>query len=570
MTEQEILNIINKQDTSGMLSREKYLNKHYPEVLQYIKNFAKKYNFINMSISQLKWHIKNKIYEIPKCKTCGKELKFKNSTIGYPNFCSKSCTVKNKETQEKYKQTMLKKYGVEHNSQTDTYKKKFKNTMLKRYGVEHALQNENIKNKMKQTTFQRYGKTSIFKVKEYQEKIKQTMLQKYGSTCAISSDTIKNKIKQTVLKRYGVNSILQDKTTRQKISKTTKNNTILKYKKEFNNVKQIINIIDSNNILIKCEKCNENRSINNVNILRYRLKHNLPIYCTECLKQEYISNFQTELQLFLNKLNVNYTRNNRSIISPLELDIYIPEYDLAIETNGIYWHSELFKDKFYHQNKLNLSKNKNIRLIQIWEDDWYLKQNIIKHRLNIIFNKEKVLYARKCEIKELNSKEYRQFLNIYHLQGYVTTKIKLGLFYNNELVSAIGFGSLRKSMNQQSKENEYELYRFAEKHHVVGGLAKLFKYFIKQYNPTKITTYQDLDWGYSNLYEKLGFKLEKITDPSYFYVVNGIRENRYKYRKQQLIKEGFDENKTEHEIMLERGYYKIYNSGNIKWIWTNK
>jgi len=295
-----------------------------------------------------------------------------------------------------------------------------------------------------------------------------------------------------------------------------------------------------------------------------RNKFNIEL-CTNCNPINSYSSFHNKICEFLDELNIKYIKNDRSIISPLELDIYIPRYNIAIEVNGIYWHSELFKDKFYHQNKLNLAYEKGVRLIQIWEDDWNLKQNIIKHRLKIIFNKEKVLYARKCKIKELNFKEYKEFLNTYHLQGSIVTKIKLGLFYNDELVSVIGFGNLRKSMNQKSKEHEYELYRFVEKYHVVGGLNKLFKYFVYNYKPAKIITYQDLDWGYSNLYEKLDFKLEKITDPGYFYVVNEIRENRFKYRKDQLIKEGFDKNKTEHEIMLERGYYRIYNSGNLKW-----
>jgi len=485
--------------------------------------------------------------------------------IKYNNFKKYGVehTLQIEKIREKGKQTLLKKYGVEHPMYSSEIKEKLKQTNLKKYNTEYANQSKIVKEKTKQTNFKKYGVECFSKTKEYKEKTKQTNLKKFNVEYPTQSKEIQEKTKQTNLKRYGVKNYSQ--------SKQYKENNKIKWiqiqKNRFNDYDIISFNYDKRELTFKCDKCNNEYTVN-WKFAYYRNKANQNI-CVYCNPINSYSNFHNEICYFLDKLNIKYVKNDRSIISPLELDIYIPEYDLAIETNGVYWHSELFKDKFYHQNKLNLAKDKNIRLIQIWEDDWYLKHDIIKRRLKIIFNKEKVLYARKCQIKELTNNEYKEFLNEYHLQGYIATKVKLGLYYNNELVSVIGFGNLRKNMNQQSKENEYELYRFAEKYHIVGGLSKLFKHFIKQYNPTKIITYQDLDWGYSNLYEKLGFKLEKITNPGYFYSKNGIRENRFKYRKDQLIKEGFDINKTEHEIMLERGYYKIYNSGNIKWNWTN-
>ena len=158
------------------------------------------------------------------------------------------------------------------------------------------------------------------------------------------------------------------------------------------------------------------------------------------------------------------------------------------------------------------------------------------------------------------------FLNNNHIQGFMGSKIKIGLFYNNELVSLMTFGNLRKSMGQKKLEGSYEMLRFCNKLNinVIGGASKLFKYFIRNYNPIEVISYADRSWSKGNLYEKLGFSMEYKTKPNYYYIINGVREYRFNYRKDILVKQGFNENKTEHQIMLERKIYRIYNTGNYK------
>ena len=168
-----------------------------------------------------------------------------------------------------------------------------------------------------------------------------------------------------------------------------------------------------------------------------------------------------------------------------------------------------------------------------------------------------------------DNKLVRSFLDENHIQGFVGSKIKIGLFYENELVSLMTFGDRRVAMGKKSTNiGEFELLRFCNKlnTNVVGGASKLFKYFIKTYNPVEITTYADRSFSQGKLYETLGFKLLGKTEPNYYYVVDGIRKHRFNYRKDKLIKEGFDPDKTEHQIMLERKIYRIYNSGNLKFI----
>ena len=129
------------------------------------------------------------------------------------------------------------------------------------------------------------------------------------------------------------------------------------------------------------------------------------------------------------------------------------------------------------------------------------------------------------------------------------------------------FGKKRKNMGGKSKDGEFELLRFCNilNTNVVGGASKLFKHFIKNYDYNSIISYADRSHSNGKLYEKLGFEFESKTKPNYHYIIDGIRRYRFGFRKDVLIKEGYDPNKSEHEIMLERGIYRIYNSGNLKY-----
>jgi hypothetical protein len=122
-------------------------------------------------------------------------------------------------------------------------------------------------------------------------------------------------------------------------------------------------------------------------------------------------------------------------------------------------------------------------------------------------------------------------------------------------------------MGGQSKESSYELLRFCNKMNinVIGGASRLYKYFVKKFNPQNVISYADRSWSSDNLYEKLGFSFVKKTAPNYFYIIDNKRLHRFMFRKDKLIKDGYDPIKTEFEIMDERGIYKIYDSGHLKY-----
>ncbi len=275
---------------------------------------------------------------------------------------------------------------------------------------------------------------------------------------------------------------------------------------------------------------------------------------------------ENELVAFLSPY-VTVERNNRDILSGKELDIVVHEKKLAIEFNGMHFHSTQFKEKHYHINKTKECNLNGYRLVHIWECDWKEKRDIVKSNLlNLIGATPTKIYARKCIVKEISRSEAAQFLSFNHLQGYALSKVNIGLYFDNELVSVMTFSKIRKNLGGTSQDGEFELLRFCNKLNttVVGGASRMFSYFIKHHKPTKIISYANRDWSMGNLYYKLGFTFLKYTTPGYFYSKSKIRYNRFTFRKDILIKEGYDPNKTEEQIMDERGFNRIWNTGNLK------
>jgi len=302
----------------------------------------------------------------------------------------------------------------------------------------------------------------------------------------------------------------------------------------------------------------------------YRIKNNNSI-CTKCFPISESSSID-QIELF-NFIKQNYSGeiilNVKNIISPYEIDVYLPQLKIGFEFNGIFWHSDKFKTKEYHLNKYQKSVENDIRLYTIWEDDWTLKREICESFILNKLSKSTRLMARKTTLKEVDYNSSRKFLDENHLQGDCKSSKRIGLYYGEDLVSLMTFSKLRLPLNSKNVDKDsWELTRFCNKvgFSIIGGASKLLKYFLHKYNPVEIQTYSDNLISDGKLYEKLGFEYKWTSQPGYWYVINGIRSHRFNWRKSKLIKLGHDKNKTGEEIMAELGYWKIYNGGNKKWI----
>lgn len=275
--------------------------------------------------------------------------------------------------------------------------------------------------------------------------------------------------------------------------------------------------------------------------------------------------------------NTDFTiqTNNRKIIPPQEIDIYIEDLNLAFEINGVYWHSELCgKDKNYHLTKTNECNKKGIRLVHIFDTEWTEKNKIVKSRINnlLFSNNIEKIYARKCSIVVMNSKEANAFMENNHIQGSRNCNINYGLKYDGKIVACMTFSKPRFN-----KKFEYELIRYANLINttVIGGASKIFSHFQKVHNPTNIITYSDKRWNTGKLYHNLGFKYMQSSAPNYFYFGpynrNYNLKSRTQFQKHKLKNklEHFDPKLTEWKNMQLNGYNRIWDCGNDVYIWEN-
>jgi len=472
------------------------------------------------------------------CLECGKGTNYINLSKGYNKFCSKKCV-----------------------SISSIIKNKRESTNIKKYGNVCSLQNKEVKEKAKKTIIEKYGVENPSQKKKIRKKQKETCLRKYGTEYPSQNDKIKEKRDKTFLEKYNGHP-LKNKEVVERMKKTNTNKfiPILNKQLEYLNIKLIDKkYIDSHfKHNWKCLNCNIE-----FNQIWNEIQQGFT--CPKCFPRNK-SNVEIELLEFIKSIeSLEIIENSREIIPPYELDIFIPSKNIAIEFDGLYWHSEKnIDDKNYHLNKTELCQFQNIQLIHIFEDEWIFKQDIVKSRLKQILslNTSERIHARKCEIKEIDPKIKNEFLDKYHIQGKDNSNIKLGAFCDDELISVMTFSKGNISKGSKNIENIYELNRFCSNsnYHIPGIVSKLLIYFKKNYEWKEIFSYVDRRWSNGNIYFKIGFELDHITKPNYFYIKNGIRVHRFNLRKRQ------DEPKDIPECILrsKEGYFRIWDCGYYK------
>lgn len=526
----DINNFINEKGrVISVMMKNEYVSKNFPSEYKSIMESADKLKISSRSFSEKIYHYINKLGSGILCKNCRLNVpKYFGLVKGYSDYCSSKCSNGSEEVKKNKEESYIKKYGVNNPSKSKEIIQKINKTFIKNWG-DNPAKIDSLKNKTKQTNLIKYGDESPL----------------------------------------GKNSVLRKKKNEEdelKFRERYKDLDVIKYSTE-----------KWGTCIIRCKDCNNNFEISKWN-LHQRSLSNLNKLCTNCNPIGSFNSLNLEdfIKSILDRNKIEYRLKDRTIINPLEIDIIIDELNLGIEINGIYCHSSKFKSKSYHIEKTEKSADNGIKLIHIIEDEIVLKPELVKSRLLSILNiYEKKIYSRRCEIREVNKKESKKFLKENHLQGECGAIVRLGLFFNGELVSLMTFSKDRKSLGRLNKEGSWELIRFCNKlgYLVIGGASRLFKNFIDKYNPLYVTSFCDRRWSPdNNFYKNLGFNFLGNTPPNYWYYQNNtlIRMHRYNFRKDVLIKQGFDKEKTEFEIMSERNYMRVYDCGSSKWLWKNK
>jgi hypothetical protein len=523
--------------------REVVIKKHYIEFYNHLNN-----NYpTNISFSEKMYWYFNNMSDKPLCPVCGNKLEFINVKTGYQTYCSKSCSNKSPEKIQKVKNVCMNKYGGVAPICSDKVKSKMINTCIERYGVENCQQNKDIHTRTKNTIIAKYGAQGN------------------------ASNIIKQKYVNTCIERYGVENSSKCDSVREKLSELKRANILSTHK-------HIIEYIDDDNKLLckckcphdECNKCNDKFYIIDSTVLANRLSHGIEL-CTNLLPFNALSStYEVQLHKLLDEYNVHYETNVRNIISK-ELDIYIPSKKIAIEFNGIYWHSDKRKYQKYHIDKFNECKKVGVQLISIWEDQFITKYDIVK---SLILSKLGIysqrVFARKCDVKVLSSDEASEFYTHNHLQGKCGAFVHYGLLYNNEIVSVMSFG--KRSIGHNDSKT-WELIRYCSKQNiqVIGGASRLFNYFVKNISPKQITSWSSNDISDGTLYKMLNFT-EHNNSQSYWYIRKDMkRYHRSSCSRSKLIDKGIitnDDERSETQIMQDLGFIKIWDSGQTKWQWS--
>jgi very-short-patch-repair endonuclease len=457
-----------------------------------------------------------------------------------------------------------------------------------KYIVGHSNRDPEIKAKKEKAFLEKYGVTNPSKSIQIKNKKEETNFKKFGTKYAAQNLDIKNKVKEQWLKKYGVDNpskleevkkIISEKVkkTREEVREKTQKTfykTILNRLKEEGKLGTLEPVFDFDEYkgrLFKYPfKCNVCSNIVETN-LRLCCDTLRCFTCNPKITTGGQSFLEREVCDFVKKIDPNIKEQDRNIISPMELDIVSERHKIAIEIDGLYWHSESSgkKNKFYHLLKRKNTNNNGYKLIQIFEDEWIEKQKIVKSRIKNLFNKNfRKIYARKCIVKEISSDLKSKFLKKYHIQGNDKSNLHLGLFYKNRLISVMTFNPYRIALGNKSKKDCYELTRFCSifNFSIVGGASKLLKYFEKKYKPKEIISYADRRWSDGNLYKLLNFNLVGETQPNYWYIIRNQRKHRFAYRKSELPKllKIYDQNLTEWDNMQLNGYDRIWDCGSLK------
>ena len=455
-----------------------------------------------------------------------------------------------KEVLDKRVKNNLDKYGVEYPQQLEEVKQKAKSTCLNRYGVTTTLLEKETKEKIENTNLKKYGVKNPFEKGIIRDKIQKYFKYKYGSIHPTQNEQVQNKIKNTNLKRYGTPTFAESEI----------NKDIREVLNNREKLKDLICSLYSKTFVSVAEKL----GISDTTAAFYIRKHNL-----ESLIDQHTSMPEQEIKGILKDISL---RKDKSILGGQEIDLYSEEYKIGIEFNGNFWHCDKCLEKDYHKIKTDKAIKRGIFLFHIFEYEWddaRTKQAII-YRLKNLFNLNvNKVYARNCEIRQVSNKEASNFLNTNHIQGSASSQIRLGLYCDNELVSIMTF--ITYGLN---KKYEYELNRFCCKndYNVIGGASKLFKYFLKTYKPKSIISYSDIAKTTGKLYETLGFKLDHASKPQYHWVCGHNVLTRYQTQLKQLRKYGWvkeGEDKSESQVMRERGFNKIYDCGKKVWVFSN-
>lgn len=460
------------------------------------------------------------------CCICGKPVEVNIHNYDKDVTCgSKKCRY------ELVKRTSLKRYGVDNAAKSEFFKRKVIQTNLKKYGVEYVTQTTQMKKKSVETSLKRYGTEYPNQSPEVQRKIKSTMKSRYGVESYLETEECQEALRRKCRKKYGVDYPTQSSDVQEKTVRTC---------------------LDKYGVPWPCmteqARTSSKKVISHINV-----------NFSECLK----------------KFGIDFEFEKS--VERKSYDLYVKGSNILVEINPTVSHNCVFNvysgkmidnpDVYYHLNKTKLAESNGFRCIHVWDwDDW-------DKVVDLVLPVTRRIYARNCQVVELDKVTTNEFLNSNHLQGTCRSqKVRLGLMYEGELVEVMTFGKPR-----YNRKFEWELLRLCTPSitSVVGGPSKLFSHFVRTYHPASILTYCDRSKFTGDVYKNIGMTLTDEGTPGKHWYSYKTSEKMQHITNNFLLQRGFDQifgtsfgKGTSNEyLMLERGYLPVYDCGQLRFEW---
>ena len=518
----------------------------------------------------------------PLCNITGLKRKFAIHRNSYQEYATVAAShiangnrnrgkVISEDIKKKRTETMIGKYGVSNLFEVEEVRQKGLDARRAKFKAQKEQRERDFvpdprtpQQKYGETMVERYGVTSNLliprskeKEQERQEKVRKTVQERFGVDSIGKSKVVRGKVKKTCLERYGVTCALNTPNLKSKRKIKKRYDTYLNFAR-FSHIS-------------KPEFTLEEWMSTDKEYLPWRSAENNRVFLAKYNGYPPIGKFDTTsieraIHRMLDSMNIKYELYNRTRLSPYELDIYLPCHNIAIECNGMYYHSDYFIDRGYHQEKKRYCEEHGIRLLAFWERDIKFKSRIVKSIIQNTLKKNKCkVPARKCTTRDISSKQSAEFVNKHHIQGTTGAKYHVGLYFNNKLVSVATFSKPRFSKNA-TDINEVELIRFCSRKGVtvIGALGKLISHFCKIHKNVKsILTYADNSLFSGVGYKVVGFVYSHLTEPDYFYSKYTQVLSRYQCQKHKLKKllKTYDPKLSEYENMRANSYCRIYGYG---------
>ena len=433
-----------------------------------------------------------------------------------------------------------------HNIKSPSQQKLREASLSRKHGVTNSGQIPGSRKKALDTMIERYGGHVWSYVSTKRIERDKTCIDKYGNKNVSLTDYAKQKTTQTNNDRYGRDHVNQKHISDDGMIKLSSIEWIWEQHKEYK--RPLVDIATELGV--------------DASILANRLhKHGLQTqHFFRSVGEEQLSTFIASLIPKTLVLN-----NDRDVIAPNELDVYIPSLNLAVEYCGLYWHSDRFKNRTYHADKLDACNAKGVRLLTIFEDEWIGKTDIVKKKLKSILRTDdcSVVYARNTTVVAVTNATKKSFFDRNHIQGNGPGSITYGLRYDNEVVAVMTF--VNKGCG------EYVLNRYATSCRVPGGFSKLLKHFQRHHEWKKLVSFADRRWSEGQLYEKTGWIQDKVLSVDYYWTKNNQRFHKFGFRHKQLASKlvNYDPSLSEHWNCKNHGYDKIYNCGLKRYVLKN-